>query len=91
MLHVSLTTSFSSALASFCDHIACVLSHFGRVQLFATLWTVTHQTPLSLEFSRQECWSGLSSLPPGDFSNPETEPASPEAPALQADSLLLSP
>ena len=34
----------------------CVLS---RVQLFATLWTVTHQAPLSMGFSRQEFWSGL--------------------------------
>ena len=34
----------------------CVLSH---VLLFATLWTVAHQTPLSVKFSRQEYWSGL--------------------------------
>ena len=33
---------------------ACVLSHFSHVQLFATLWTVAHQAPLSMEFSRQE-------------------------------------
>ena len=31
-----------------------VLSHFSRVRLFATLWTVVHQAPLSLGFSRQE-------------------------------------
>ena len=36
-----------------------VLSHFSRVQLFVTLWTVAYQAPLSMEFSRQEYWSGL--------------------------------
>ena len=38
---------------------ACVLSHFFCVQLFVTLWTVACQAPLSMGFSRQECWSGL--------------------------------
>ena len=33
---------------------ACVLSHFSCVQLFATPWTVAHQAPLSMGFSRQE-------------------------------------
>ena len=33
---------------------AWVLSHFSRVQLCATLWTVAHQAPLSMEISRQE-------------------------------------
>ena len=40
-------------------HIMCVLSHLNRVQLFATLWTVAHQSPLSMGYARQECWSGL--------------------------------
>ena len=38
---------------------AFVLSHFSRVRLFATPWTVARQAPLSMEFSRQEYWSGL--------------------------------
>ena len=38
---------------------ACVLSHFSCVQLFAMLWTITHQAPLTMGFSRQEYWSGL--------------------------------
>ena len=38
---------------------ACVLSDFSRVQLFVTLWTAAHQAPRSMEFSRQEYWSGL--------------------------------
>ena len=38
-------------------HFVCVLNCFGRVRLFVTLCTVTHQAPLSMEFSRQEYWS----------------------------------
>ena len=37
----------------------CVLSHFNHVWLFATPWTVAHQAPLSVGFSRQEYWNGL--------------------------------
>ena len=37
----------------------CMLSHFSHVQLFVILWTVAHQAPLSMGFSRQEYWSGL--------------------------------
>ena len=40
----------------------CMLSHLSRVQLFATLWTVARQPPLSMAFSRQEYWSGLHAL-----------------------------
>ena len=35
--------------------------------LFAALWTVAHQAPLFVEFSRQEYWSGLPCPPPGDL------------------------
>ena len=65
----------------------CVLSH-SRVWLFATLWTVARQVPLSMEFSRQEYWSGLPFPYPGNLPNPGIEPRSP---ALQADSLLSDP
>ena len=41
----------------------CVLNHFSRVRLFATPWTVAHQAPLSVGFSRQEYWSGLIAMP----------------------------
>ena len=54
----------------------CVLS---CVQLFVTAWTVALQAPLSMEFSRQEHWSGLPFPPLGD---PEIEPTSPTSPAL---------
>ena len=43
---------------TYCYVCECVLSHFSCVQLFAISWTVTHQAPLSVEFSRQEYWSG---------------------------------
>ena len=45
------------------------------------------QAPLSMGFSRQEYWSGLLCPSPGNLPNPGIEPASPEAPALQVDSL----
>ena len=41
----------------------------NRVELFETPWTVAQQAPLSMEFSRQEYWSGLSCPPPGDLKN----------------------
>ena len=59
---------------------ACVLSH---VQLFATPWSIAHQAPLSI--SRQENWSGLPFLSPGNLPDPEGgEPKSPMSPLLQA-------
>ena len=69
---------------------ACMLNHFSHVWLFATLWTVAHQTPLSVGFSRQEYWSGLPCSPLGILPDPGIEPASPVTPELQVDSLPLS-
>ena len=60
----------------------CVLSRFICVQLFATLWTIAHQALLSIRFSRQEYWSGLSCPSPGYLPNSGIEPASLESPAL---------
>ena len=60
------------------------LSH---VQLFATPWTVAYQAPPSMGFSRQEYWSGLLFLSPGDLPNPGMEL---ESPALQADPFMCS-
>ena len=68
----------------------CMLSHFSRVQLFASLWTVARQASLSMGFPRQECWSQLPFPPPGDLPDPGIKPVPPAAPALQADSLPLS-
>ena len=66
---------------------ACMLSHFIHGRLFATPGTVAHQAPLSMEFSRQEYWSGLRFPPPGDLPNPGIEPRSP---ASQVGSSALS-
>ena len=49
------------------ERCVCVLSHFSRVRLFATPWTVAHQAPLSLGFSRQEYWSDCHALLQGIF------------------------
>ena len=64
-----------------CQLLSCV-------QLFATPWTIAHQAPLSMEFSRQEYWNGLPFPPPGDLPDPGVEPRSL---ALQTDSLLSEP
>ena len=53
-------------------------------------WHVACQAPLSMGFSRQEYWSGLPCPLPGNLPDPGTEPTSPGAPTLQADSLLPS-
>ena len=63
-------------------------SHFSSVQLFVTPWTVAYEAPQSIEFSRQEYWSGLPFPSPGDLPNPGIKPRSP---ALQADSLPSKP
>ena len=57
----------------------------SRVRLFATPWTVAHQAPRSMGFSRHEYWSGLPFPSPGDLPNPGIKPRSP---ALEADALL---
>ena len=53
-----------------------MLSHFSRVWLFGTPSTVARQALLSMEFSRQEYWSGLPFPSPGDLPDPGIEPAS---------------
>ena len=52
------------------------------VQLFATLWIVAHQIPLSMGFSKQEYWNGLLCPPQQDLPNPGIEPLSLTSPAL---------
>ena len=59
-------------------HRLCVpVCLVSRIQLFAPLWTVTHQAPLSMGFSRQVYWSGLPFPSPGDLPDPGIEPESP--------------
>ena len=62
--------------------LTVMLSRFSNVQLFATLWTVTHQAPLSMGFSRQKYWSGLPCPSPGNLPNPGIEPKSLKSPSL---------
>ena len=64
------------------------MKSLSRVQLFATLWTVAHQAPPSMGFSRQEYWSGLPFPSSGDLPDPGIEPRSP---TLQADALTSEP
>ena len=58
----------------------------SRVRLFSTPWTVAHQAPPPMGFSRQEYWSGLPYPSPGDLPNPGIELRSP---VLQADAFNL--
>ena len=55
------------------DRCVCVCA-LSCVWLFATPWTVAHQAPLSIEFSRQEYWSRLPLPTPGDLLDPGVEP-----------------
>ena len=60
----------------------------SRVRLFVTPWTVAYQASQSMEFSREEYWSGLPFPSPGDLPDPEIKPGSP---TLQADALTSAP
>ena len=60
-----------------------LLSH---VQLFATPWTIAHQAPPSMKFSRQEYWSALPFPSPGDLPDPGIKPRSS---ALWADAFTI--
>ena len=59
-----------------------MLSCFSHVQLFVTPWTIAMQTPLFMEFSRQEYWSGLPCPPPGDLPHSGIDHRSLTSPAL---------
>ena len=72
-----------------CIHVCLITSVLS--DSFLTLWTVAHQAPLSMGFSRQEYWSGLPFPSPGNLPNPGMEPVSPVTSALQTDSLPAEP
>ena len=67
-----------------------MLSRFSHVQLFATLWTVAHQAPLSMGFSSQEYWSGLPFPSPGDLPDSGIRPTSLRSPELAGGFLTTS-
>ena len=71
-----------------CERKKVKVKSFTHVLLFVTLWTVAHQAPPSMGFSKQEYWSGLPFPSPGDLPDPGIEPGSP---ALQADALPSEP
>ena len=77
----SVCTAFLLALRT---KVKVKVKSLSHVRLFETPWTVAHQTPPSMEFSRQESWSGLPFPSPGGLPNPGIEP---ESPALQVDAL----
>ena len=68
-----------------------MLTCFSCFLVFATLWIIVHQAPLSMGFSRQEYWSGLSCLPPGDPPDLGIKPASLTSPALAGKFFTTSP
>ena len=67
-------------------HLWCTDTHC--VWLFVAPWTVALQVPLSIKFSKQEYWSGLSSPTPGDLTDPGIEPGLLHLLQWQGDSLL---
>ena len=86
-LHKTILFVRSPLPALFCFVKVKVLVAQLLFLLFVTPWTVAHQAPLSMGFSRQEYWSELPFPLPGDIPNPGIEATSP---APQADFLLLS-
>ena len=67
----------------------CTCTYVSQSSDFgSTPWTVAHQAPLSMEFSRQEYWSGLPFPSPGKLLDPHSEPRSP---TLQVSSLPSEP
>ena len=70
-----------------CNYESEGVSH-SVLSYSVTPWTIARQAPLSMEFSRQEYWSGLPFPAPGDLPDPGVKPRSP---ALQADSLPSEP
>ena len=69
----------------------CYAQLFSCIRFFATPWTVARQAPLSMEFPRQEYWSGLPFLTPGDLPDPGMEPTSLLSPTLATGPLPLAP
>ena len=59
------------------SHYYCLVAKSCPTLLRPHELYIAHQGPLSMEFSRQECWSGFPYLPPGDLPDPGIEPASP--------------
>ena len=68
----------------------CCVQSLSHVQLFVTPWTIAHQAPLPVEYSRQEYWREEPFPLPKDLPNPETEPTSPLSPTMTGGFFTLS-
>ena len=82
-----------SSFSTFCssDNRSCVSAQLlSHVWITETPWTVARQASLSMGFSKQEYWSGLPCLPPGDLPSPGIEPTSITSPALAGKSFTTS-
>ena len=88
LTHCSVLRCFILDSGYFCHHWSEWVKSFSHVWLFATPWTVAYKAPLSMEFSRQEYWSGFLFHSPGNLPNPGIEAGSP---ALQTDALSSEP
>ena len=71
--------------------IVYMLSCFSHVWLFVTPWTIAHQAPLFMGFSRQDYWSGLPFPPPGDLPSPGIKPESLVSPAFAGGFFTTAP
>ena len=74
---IGISNPFSGAFLHCYVVMKVKVKSLSRVQLLVTPWTVAYQAPLSMGFSRQEYWSGLPFLCPGDLPDPGIEPGSP--------------
>jgi len=74
----NLLASFGETLGM----VAAAAEPLSHVQLFATLWTIACQAPLSMGFTWQEYWSGVPFPTPGDLPSPGIKPKSLTSPAL---------
>ena len=87
-IHSLLHESYNHGIYIHIDVCAQLLSH---MELFMTLWTIAHQTPLSLELFRQENWSRLPFPSPGDLPNPGIKPMSLSSPAWAGGFFTIAP
>ena len=70
LLHTSTSATQGPGLCDQGVRTGLCAQSLSRVWLVTAPWTVAHQAPLSMEFSRQEHWSGLPFLTPGDLPDP---------------------
>ena len=82
---MTIDSTWPPGAQSLTERATCMLSHFSHARLVATPWTVAHQAPLYMGFSRKEYWSGLPFPFPEDLPNPRIKPMSLRSPALASE------